>query len=476
MVAFPVDAVAQAALVRTGARSPRDLVEEAIANIERLDPALNAVIHTRFARARQEADDPSVLKTRFCGVPILLKDALCHSAGDRFHMGLQALRDLDWRAETDTHLVQAMRAAGFIIVGRTNTPELAGSMTTEPRAYGPTLNPWDTDRSAGGSSGGSAAAVAAGMVSIGHGNDMGGSIRIPASACGVVGLKPSRGRTSLGPNLGEHWSGLTHEGVLTRTVRDTAAVLDAIARPWPGDPYQAPPPARPLVDELRSAASPLRIGLCTNVPNPGGATDPACVYAAELTARVLQEAGHQVEESAPVALGAPGARRVHARLVAMGAARDLARLGDAVGRAIDPSKLEPINRRRVEYARRRSALEHLGDVEAMQAHARVLAQWWTTGFDVLLTPTLPHLPPRIGELGPDAGQEAVALTGEYVAFVYPWNMTGQPAISLPIHCSEGGLPVGVQLVAAYGREDMLIRLAAALEEALPWAGRRPPVS
>src|SRR6476660_638187 len=258
------DATAQAELVARGDASPLELVDAAIARIEASNPALNAVIHERFDRARTEAASSTLADTPFRGLPFLVKDAVCHTAGDPFHCGMRLLKRLQWTEPEDTWLAARFRAAGRLSVGKTNTPELATSVTTEPIAYGPTHNPWDRSRSPGGSSGGSAAAVAAGMVPIAHGNDMGGSIRFPSSMCGIVGLKPTRARSTLGPDFGEYWGPLTHEFVLTRSVRDTAAVLDAVCGSAPGDPYTAPPPARPYLDEIATAdGQRLRVGFRT---------------------------------------------------------------------------------------------------------------------------------------------------------------------------------------------------------------------
>ncbi|MDQ1480926.1 MAG: amidase, partial [Actinomycetota bacterium] len=275
-----LDATAQAALVANGDATPVELVDAAIARIESSNPALNAVIHERFDRARAEAASASLPdapfpNAPFRGVPFLVKDAVCHTAGDPFHCGMRLLKRLQWTATDDTWLAERFRAAGLVSVGKTNTPELATSVTTEPVAYGATHNPWDLARSPGGSSGGSAAAVAAGMVPIAHGNDMGGSIRFPASMCGIVGLKPTRARTTLGPDFGEYWGPLTHEHVLTRSVRDTAAVLDAIAGGAPGDPYTAPPPVRPFREEVGAPPGRLRIGMRTQ-RRDGERSHPEC--------------------------------------------------------------------------------------------------------------------------------------------------------------------------------------------------------
>ncbi|HEY5023335.1 MAG TPA: amidase, partial [Acidimicrobiales bacterium] len=289
-----LDATALAALVRDGTASPAELVEDAIDRIEKLNPELNAVIRPRYAEARREAagvlpDGP------FRGVPIVLKDLICYTAGDEVHEGMGVLKAARYVAERDQELALRLRAAGFVVVGRTNTPELGILPTTEPLAYGPTRNPWDTSRSTGGSSGGSAAAVASGMVPVGHANDGGGSIRIPASECGLVGLKPSRGRVPLGPEWGDIMGGLVCELVVSRTVRDTATVLDAVAGPEPGDPYAAPTPLRPYEAELAAAPGRLRIGMQSAAFGGTVATHPDCVAATEAAASLLESVGHDVE-------------------------------------------------------------------------------------------------------------------------------------------------------------------------------------
>jgi amidase len=463
------DAVAQAELVREGGASPSELVQAAIDRIEDADGAVNAVVHRRFGAARREAEG-ALPAGPFRGVPLLVKDAVCHTAGDPYHVGMRLLAERGWVEPDDTELATRFRRAGFVIVGRTNTPELATAYTTEPVLYGPTRNPWDLSRSAGGSSGGSAAAVAAGMVAVAHGNDMGGSIRVPAACCGVVGLKPTRARTSLGPDFGEYWAMLTHEGVLTRTVRDTAAVLDAVAGPAPGDPYTAPPPARPYRACVDADPPPLRVGFRTTVPVEGTDADPDCVRAVRLTARLLERCGHRVEEAAPDALDDPGVGEHFAAVFTASVARDLDRWGERLGMQIGPDDVEPRNWMLAEHGRSVSGAALLAAVEHLQAHARRLAGWWSGGFDLLVTPTLPVVPPPLGRLPVRPDLAAVADLGQFTA---PFNVTGQPAVSLPLHVTDEGLPVGVQLVAAYGREDLLVTVAAQLERAAPWSGRRP---
>ena len=468
-----LDATAQAALVRTGALTPLDLLDATIARIEAHNGLLNAVISTRFDKARAEA--ASVKDSPFRGVPMLLKDFLCHTEGDPVYGGMRVLRDRDWRAPRDSHLATRLRAAGFLFCGRTNTPELASSITTEPLSFGATHNPWDLTRSPGGSSGGSAAAVAAGLVPVAHGNDMAGSIRIPASACGVVGLKPTRARTSMGPEFGDYWGYVTSEHVLTRSVRDTAAVLDVIAGAAPGDPYTAVPPARPYRFEVDVDPGSLRIGIRTTAPASGQAAHPDCVAAVESTAQLLESLGHRVEPATAAALDAPGLFDAMPPLLAAAIAWELDSWSQRLGEELPLSVLEPMNAMLAEAGRTVTAVQWLAGITASQRWARGVVALWEEEFDILLTPTMPAPPFPLGELAPDVTPPAEIAEGvaRTAAFTAPFNITGQPAISLPLHWNADGLPIGVQLVAAPNREDRLIRLAAQLERAAPWAGRRP---
>jgi amidase len=310
-----LDATAQADLVHCGEVEPIELVDAAIARIERLNPHLNAVITPLFETARRQATAPTLPHGPFRGVPLLLKDFLCHTAGDPYFEGMGFLRDLQWREEQDTHLAAKFRAAGFVFVGKTNLPELAGGALTEPVAFGPTCNPWNLACSPGGSSGGSAAAVAAGLVPVAHGNDGTGSLRIPASACGLVGLKPSRGRTSLGPARSPGLLGNVVEHVLTRSVRDTAAVLDAVAGTLPGDLFRAPPPRRPYRDEVGRDPGRLRVGLLLHDPVLALPIDPECLAAVRETGTLLEALGHEVEESSPPALSGPSGLGLALRII-----------------------------------------------------------------------------------------------------------------------------------------------------------------
>lgn len=465
-----LDATAQADLVRRGEVTARQLTQASIDRIEAVDGEVNAVIHRRFEKALAEADEAGAGGGLFAGVPFLVKDLSAETAGDPQHNGNRALKEAGYTAPADCWLTARYKRAGFVVVGRTNTPELGLVPVTEPHAYGPSRNPWDLDRSPGGSSGGSAAAVAAGMVAVAHASDGGGSIRIPASMCGLVGLKPSRGRMSLGPDRDE--SGLSVQNVVARSVRDVAALLDCSHGPGPGDMVVAPPPSRPYVDELGERPTGLRIGMLAATPN--GTLHADCEAAVRSAAGILGGLGHHVAEEHPAALDDPdNGRRFIARW-AVNCRLSVLGLGDLIGREIGPDDVEPLTWAMASVGAATSALDYAKAVLECSRFTRKLATFWED-HDLLLTPTLGEPPPRVGELEPPADDPFAtqAHTAALVPFTTHFNVTGQPAISLPLHVNGDGLPIGVQLVAAYGREDLLIRVAAQLEEAAPWADRRP---
>jgi amidase len=390
--------------------------------------------------------------------------------------GMSFLREVGWVEEHDTHLAGRLREAGFVFCGKTNTPELGILSTTEPAAFGATKNPWDPSRSPGGSSGGSAAAVAAGLVAAAHASDGGGSIRIPASCCGLVGLKPSRGRVSLAPEFGDIMSGLVVELAVTRSVRDAAGILDAVHGPAPGDPYVAPQAQRPYGDEVGADPGRLRIGLLTRAPG-GIEVDPDCVAAAENAGRLLESLGHSVEVAEIEALDDPEYIPQFLIRWTSGIAWNLDYWSRRTGREIGPDDVEPSTWALAEQGRSHDAAAYLGAMEYAQVAARRAAEWWASGFDLLLTPTCAEPPTPLGAYDhpPDQPLLPIARATPMAVFTAGFNSTGQPAISLPLHQTDEGLPIGVQLVAELGREDLLVRIAAQLEEAAPWADRRPQV-
>ncbi len=475
-----LDATALAELVQRREVTPVELVEAAIERAERLQPILNCFTTTRFEQARAEAQQSPLNSAPFPGVPTAMKDLTLQIIGEPCHLGSRAGRALNALGKVNSHHYDRFRAAGLISLGRTNTPEFGTTITTEPLSYGPTRNPWNTGHSTGGSSGGAAAAVAAGIVAVAHATDGGGSIRIPASECGLVGLKPSRGRISHGPTAGEGWAGSTVGHVVTRSVRDSAALLEACAGYAPGDPYTAPPQLRPYTDEVGADPGRLRVGFFAGPTLEDHVVHPECVFAVDRAATLLESLGHYVEAARPDALVEQGYGGNFAVIIAAGMTNDVNYLETALGRPIGPEDLEPENLYFNEKGKRVSGAQYLAAIEQLHAYQRRMAQWWAPsemggqGFDVLVTPTIAQPPPPIGwmsEPSAPAGWRVRML----LQYTSQFNGTGQPAVSLPLHWTEDGLPVGVQFVAAYGREDLLIRLASQIEAAQPWAHLRPPV-
>jgi amidase len=467
-----LDACAQAELVRTKKVSPLELVNFAIATIERLNPSLNAIVWERFEKARDEARG-SLPDGPFRGVPFLTKDLGCTTAGEPDSQGSRFLKNNQYMASVTTELARRIRAAGFINLGRTNSPEFGAVATTEPLAWGPTRNPWDTNKTPAGSSGGSCAAVASGMVAIAHGSDGGGSIRLPAAACGLVGLKPTRGRVSMCP--GSEWvSPVSVQGFQTRSVRDTAVCLDIASGPAPGDPMPPPRPLRPYRLEVGAPIGPLRIGLWLSLPQTiGGELHAECRKGVEETGRLLESLGHQVEVAHPSTLDDPKTNALFSRIWPVRLLAAIESFERKLGKKATEDDLDPATLFWIERARHMPAAEYVAALDEMDGFARTMAAWWASGFDVLVTPTTGTVTPKIGELGMDAGRLPLSLLwSPYTAY---FNMSGQPAVSLPLHWAEDGMPVGVQLAAAHGREDVLIRLSSQLETARPWSGRIPPL-
>ena len=467
-----LSATEQARLVRTGEVSPGELLDAAIAAIERLNPQLNAVVLTLYERAQAS------LKTLdrnapFAGVPLLLKDMLAEYAGTRMTEGSRYLRD--YISPRDSELVARYRRAGFVIVGKTNTPEFASKPTTEPLFLGKTGNPWNPGYSAGGSSGGSASAVAAGMTAVAHANDGGGSIRCPAGWCGLVGLKPTRGRNPLGPDYGDMGAGLICEHVVTHTVLDSAAILDVTAGPDLGAPYYPPPPARPFAAEVGAPPGRLRIAFST-VPLTGTPVHPECKQAAHDAARLCEALGHHVEEATPQ-VSAERFNEIFTTIwlgMVGWAIRDWAR---RTGREPTPDQFEAHTWKMYSYDAQRRPSDLFLAIQDMQRIARELAPFFTR-YDIWLTPTATQPPQPLGwfDFDPAHPKQATERMGDIPRFTAIANMSGQPAISLPLHWTPEGLPVGVQLIGRYGDEATLFRLAAQLEQASPWRGRVPLVS
>lgn len=469
-----LDATGQAALVRAGEITPAELVEAAISRIERLNPRLNAVITPTFERARAHAASP-LAAGPFTGVPYLLKDLAIEEGGVRFTEGSRFLAG--HVSGHDQELTRRLRAAGLVICGKTNTPEFGMQPTTEPLLHGPTRNPWDLDRTTGGSSGGSAAAVAAGLVPFAHGNDLGGSIRFPASCCGLFGFKPSRARNPLGPAYGDVGSGFAVEHALTRSVRDSAALLDATAGPELGDPYPSwPAPEDGFAAAARRDPGRLRVAYTTRTAD-GQLAHPDCVAALDDAVGLLAGLGHDVAEE-----NLPGLDERTGRAIGVAYGAFTTCIVDywtrIVGREPAEADLEPYTWALWQQGRAVTAGAYLMAIMDLQAFSRVVARFFTR-YDVWLTPTLATPPLLLGAMvsTPDDPWRAARVGGPFVAFpAIVANITGAPAMSVPLHWSESGLPIGVHALGRAGEDGTLFSLAGQLERARPWAHRWPPIA
>jgi amidase len=464
------DGLGLAQLIHARQVSAGEVLEAAIARIEQLNPHLNAVVTKVYDQARGEAaaldrDAP------FAGVPFLLKDLGGALAGVPLTGGSRFFANAP--APADAEIVSRHKRAGLMILGRTNTPEFGLSATTEPVLFGPTRNPWNLTRTAGGSSGGSAAAVAARMVPLAHASDGGGSIRIPASCCGLFGMKTTRNRLSYAPYAGEGLAGCSVEHVVSRSVRDSAAALDATAGPAVGDPYFAAPPERPWLEEVGVAPAPLRIALTTEAFD-GAAIHPDCIAAAEAAATLCEQLGHHVERAAP-AYDVAGLDQTYNAVFAINAAANIRLRARSLGLTLEASGFERVTWNMVEGSDRVSAPEYVQMLSRLHAISRRIQAFFQT-YDVLLTPTLAEPPVELGVLDMMSEDTAAFTTRlwRYTPFTYPFNVTGQPAMSVPLAWNGDGLPIGVQFVGRYGDEATLFRLAGQLEQARPWADRRPP--
>ncbi len=487
------DGLGLAELVRKKEVKPGELVEEAINRIERLNPRLNSVVHKMYEQARTAAE--GVLPDGpFKGVPFLLKDLLTYYAGVPLTYGSRFFKD--FVPDHDSELVKRYKAAGVITIGKTNTPELGLAPVTEPELFGASNNPWDLSRTTGGSSGGSAAAVAARMVPLAHASDGGGSIRIPSSCCGGFGLKPTRGRNPLGPDLGEVWRGLHCDHVITRSVRDSAAMLDVTAGPDKGAPYSAAPPVRSFLSEVGAEPGKLRIAFTTE-HFLGGAVDGDCVKGLKAAVKLCEELGHEVAEAAPPVDGRAFARAFLAQ-VCVETRATIEEAEVLLARKARFKDFETVTWVIGLLGRQYGAPAYARTLNLIQRIGRQVAEFFND-YDILLTPTLTSPPLVTGALQIKGFQAAAmnllgrlsaggvinkfsnidALAEQFFSFM-PYtplfNATGQPAMSVPLYWNEAGLPIGMQFVGRYGDEATLFRLAGQMEKARPWADRVPPVS
>ena len=464
------DALHLAELVRQKKVTPAELTETAITLIESLNPKLNAVVIRDFERAKARASKGGP-EGRFAGVPYLLKNigSACE--------GLPLTNSLPFRKDyvspSDSEMVRRIKASGLNILGRTNVPEQGWCIATEPRMYGPTFNPWNTAVTAGGSSGGAASAVASRMIPMAEASDGGGSIRAPASCCGVVGLKPSRGRITYGPDDVDVWFGSVSTFAVTRSVRDTAALLDATAVTMPGDPYTPPRPSQSWLDCLGEPLRRLKIGYAL-APPWGPPFAPEVTNAMKQTLSVLQDLGHVLEEHAMVT-DLERAWRDYNQMNSVQTVLEFEDMSRVLGRPIPESELIAFNRAWLARGRALSARDYAASVAAVRkANQRVQAE--LAPFDVFLTPTLTQLPRPVGywDLNePDFDKYIATWTD--AAFLFPFNLSGLPAISVPADWTKENIPIGVQLVARYGDEATILRLSAQLEQAKPWTHRRPSI-
>ena len=466
------DGLALGRMVRERKVTSAELMEAAIAHAEKHNAKLNAIVFKDYDRALTVARERKAGSAPFEGVPMLLKDIMGDCAGMPTRSACAFLPATPMRA--DSEVVARYKRAGFIPFAKTNAPELGIPPVTESRLYGPARNPWSLEHTPGGSSGGSAAAVAAGIVPVAHGNDGGGSIRIPAACCGLVGLKPTRGRISLAPNLGDALGGLAVEHVLSRTVRDSAAALDATAGPMPGDPYFPPPPARLYLQE--SSASPKRLRIAFSTQHPlGGTIHPDCIEATKQAAKLCAELGHEVEEATPQ-LDYEMLGQIFSTVYAAGVALSIEGARLVTNAEPTPDKFETFTWNMYQRGRQISASQYLIAQVLLQRASRQFAAFFES-HDLFLTPTLGQPPLTVGAI--DFMSPSTTLLDEKItnfAMACPiYNITGQPAISMPLYWNRDGLPIGVMFGGRYGDEATLIQLAGQLEQAQPWIGRKPPV-
>jgi amidase len=463
------DALALADLVRRKEVTAVELVETAIDLIERLDGKLNAVVIRTFDIAREAARNPG--NGPFAGVPFLLKNIGSLWKGTPLTAGLGYLKD--FVCPVDSEMSRRLRASGLALLGRTNTPEHGWSITTESRLYGPTVNPWNPSITAGGSSGGSAAAVAARIVPIAEASDGGGSIRVPASCCGVVGLKPSRGRITYGPDDADIWFGCISTFCHSRTVRDSAAFLDVVAGAMTGDLYNPPSPERSWLSQLGDRPKKLRVGYTLTAPW-GSPYSPEVKAAVEGAVALFQALGHETEEHA-VETDLHAAWWAYNDVVAVESAGEFDRLAAIVGRAVREDDLSPFNWSMIRYAATLTATQYSASIAAIRKATRAIAVELHP-YDVFVTPTLTQPPRAPGYWSMEDGdRERYLSRWSDAAFMFTFNIAGLPAMSVPAAMGHGNAPIGIQLVGRYGDEATILGLAREMEEAAPWIDRRPPI-
>ncbi|MCR8722720.1 amidase [Frigidibacter sp. ROC022] len=464
------DAVGLADHVKAGDVTPAELVEAGVRAIEEMNPRLNAVIHKLYDMAREGAKEVQPGSSPLAGVPFLLKELASSWTGAPLTNSSRFLKDQV--AEGDSEISRRLRKAGLLLMGKSNAPENGWAITTEPALYGATVNPWNPAVTAGGSSGGTATAVATGMIPVAEASDGAGSIRVPASCCGVVGLKPSRGRTTLAP-FADYWAGCAYFLCNSRTVRDTAAYLDVTGGALPGDPYGIPMPSEPYLRLMQRAPKKLRVGLVTTPPD-GGPIDPGIRALVEKVGQTLQAMGHEVEPH-EMALDAGPAWKTYTDMTCVETAGMFDFMETVVGRPVTPEDVEPVTWAIIQRGRETKATAHAFRIEQVRQMARSIVQDLEP-FDLVLTPTLTQPPRPVGfyDMGLTDLDAYNALWADSV-FQFPFNMSGQPAISLPLG-EVAGLPAGVQLVGRYGDEAGLLAVSAVLETEMPWSGRRPPTA
>lgn len=463
------DGLGLAALVAKGDVNAEELLDEAIERTEARNPKLNAIVIKHYDEAREQIKN-GLPNGPFKGVPFLLKDLHLLLKGTVTSYGSAAWDG--YVADHNSTLTDRYLAAGLVVFGKTNSPELGLAGTTEPRLYGATYNPWNLEHSPGGSSGGAAAAVAAGILPVANASDGGGSIRIPAAACSLFGLKPTRGRTPMGPDRGEGWGGQSISHVVSRTVRDSAAMLDATTGAEPGDPYAPPHQPRPFIDEVGTAPGKLRIAVNAKRPD-GSLPEPEVVEAINKTAKQLADLGHHVEEAAP-AIDAAALGDHQASIIGANVALTLEQRAEQLGRDLTQNDVENVTWLIAQAAQGRSSVDYAKGSLFMHQMGRMMGRFMTD-YDVYVSPVLGTPPPKLGTL--DMMTEDVATYLGNLTKIMPYtaifNMTGQPSMSMPLHWTKDGLPVGTMFTGRFGDDATLFRLAAELETAYPWADKRP---